>query len=56
LQNNIIKDEEVGDETPPGSRKSTIRITKKDSRSPKKVRDDLIVLNNEEFKVQKEIV
>lgn len=50
LNSNIIKDEE----TP--SSKHSYRIKKIDNRSPKKIRDDLIVLNEEEHKLQMEIL
>jgi len=46
LQNNIIKDEEEISQKAPSSRNS-FRIKKVDNRSPKKVRDELFVLNEQ---------
>ena len=52
LHNNIIKDEERAPPIPPSSRNS-FRIKKVETKSPKKVRDDLAVLNEVEYKLQK---
>lgn len=52
LKNNIIKDELNELQDTPSSRQS-FRIKKVDSRSPKKVRDDLVHINDEEFRLQR---
>lgn len=44
LQNHIIKDEDEISQKAPSSRNS-FRIKKVDNRSPKKIRDELFVLN-----------
>ena len=49
MNSNIIKDEEEQ----PASRQS-YRIKKVETRSPKKIRDELIALNEEEHKLQME--
>ena len=52
LKNNIIKDELNELQDTPSSRQS-FRIKKVDNRSPKKVRDDLVHINEEEFRLQR---
>lgn len=51
MNSNIIKDEEEH----PASRQS-YRIKKVETRSPKKIRDELIALNEEEQRLQREIL
>ncbi len=51
MNSNIIKDEEEQ----PASRQS-YRIKKVETRSPKKIRDELIALNEEEHHLQMEIL